>query len=677
MSGDHVRETTGRLMNGASSGRMRLLASLGLIAVYVAGVTLALSTIPLVQKQRELVVLLVEMLLRLPNSMANNFYWFALGVAGATAALAAGLALRSLLFLARREEDVRAADRLRVFAYLAIGATVLNVFVFSSPVAVNGPFRVQFPVLVQLLWTFVYGGYGLWTIRAIRRKPAVPGRFRRAARVLAINVVVALVAAELMLRLVATFVPIPILVTDESSSKIRRSAERLLAGTPRFGFPVNTGGHYDTEFLPRPERTLLTVASIGDSFSYGTVPHAYHYTTIIERERPEIEVYNLGFPAIGPRDYLYLLEGTALPLEPDLVLIQIFASNDFGDGAVWVDPPGWYDADYYLLGILWYRWQILSQAERSVSDGEVDGASQEALSAEERYPFLLDPTLETPSMSEELFSAVEVSRAQQIGTPNPVVEELFFDALGDLIAAASARGIPLAFVMIPDEFQVEDALWEHIVETSEVSLDRNLVLRNTVAWLEARDVPVLDLLPVFRAVEPLDDGHRHLYHLRDTHFNARGNEVAGIAMATFIEQVLADEPNHVAKPLPSNSASPQRVLPSGEMSSDEAAEILSRFGTLVTELNVNGRKVFDDSLLMHTKDEIMSAIVVTLNGDISAEQQAFAKEAARTLAFFQPGVVDAGVAIGSKRPDQSTWKNDVKAERQKINREINARTKNR
>ena len=38
------------------------------------------------------------------------------------------------------------------------------------------------------------------------------------------------------------------------------------------------------------------------------------------------------------------------------------------------------------------------------------------------------------------------------------------------------------------------------------------------------------------AVEPLPDGRRHLYQLRDTHFNARGNQVAGQELAAFLRR---------------------------------------------------------------------------------------------------------------------------------------------
>ena len=56
-----------------------------------------------------------------------------------------------------------------------------------------------------------------------------------------------------------------------------------------------------------------------------------------------------------------------------------------------------------------------------------------------------------------------------------------------------------------------------------VALDRDLPQRRIAAFLEQEGIPHLDLLPILRAAEPMEDGQLRLYHLRDTHFNARGN----------------------------------------------------------------------------------------------------------------------------------------------------------
>ena len=103
-----------------------------------------------------------------------------------------------------------------------------------------------------------------------------------------------------------------------------------------------------------------------------------------------------------------------------------------------------------------------------------------------------------------------------------------------------AGEIPLAVVIIPDEFQVEDWLWSTMKDGWQVgdNLDRDQPQRILTNFLGSAGVPTLDLLPIFRNHPEMEDGKRHLYHLFDTHLNARGNEVAGQALAEFLAELL-------------------------------------------------------------------------------------------------------------------------------------------
>jgi hypothetical protein len=122
---------------------------------------------------------------------------------------------------------------------------------------------------------------------------------------------------------------------------------------------------------------------------------------------------------------------------------------------------------------------------------------------------------------------------------------------------------------------------------------------------------------------------------------------------------------------------PQSVAAPEPGPSDQATEILRQFGTIVANVGLDGSKVFDESLLNHPKGEILSAIVTILNGEVAADQKAFATEAAAVLAFFQQGAGEGGVAIDSMRSDQHTWRSVVEAEMQKNNKEIASRTHGR
>ena len=93
-------------------------------------------------------------------------------------------------------------------------------------------------------------------------------------------------------------------------------------------------------------------------------------------------------------------------------------------------------------------------------------------------------------------------------------------------------------MLIPDEFQVEDGLWDEVVASVGSRLDRDQPQDRIRAFLRQEGLPSLDLLPILRAVPPLADGQRHLYHLQDTHFNVRGNQVAGEKLAEFLRPYL-------------------------------------------------------------------------------------------------------------------------------------------
>ena len=112
----------------------------------------------------------------------------------------------------------------------------------------------------------------------------------------------------------------------------------------------------------------------------------------------------------------------------------------------------------------------------------------------------------------------------------------FQDSLEALDAIHASLGDRLLLVVIPDEFQVNDALYERLLENVERRevYDRDLPQRLLRDYAGARGIPMLDLLPILRAAEP----EGHTYHLRDTHWNARGNRIAGQAIADFILERL-------------------------------------------------------------------------------------------------------------------------------------------
>ncbi len=350
---------------------------------------------------------------------------------------------------------------------------------------------------------------------------------------------------ELGLRAWALASPRPWLarVSDAPSSVIERF--RLAPGTVRFGFPCNSRGFYDEECSPPPRPNRL-IAAIGDSFLLGSVPHAFNLTSVCEASLG-LEVANISVAGAGPSEYLRLLVDEASPLEPSAVVVGVFVGNDLncadleaGRSRSWLGS--WFARESSLTWIVPRRLLRRAAERRRQIDperrlGEVPGEAlrqMDPLALHKQMPWLDDPLLEPESMSREAFLELEARRALEICRGLPPGLALLERELGRMREMLGST--PLVVVLWPDEFQVEDDLWKAVLERAAIPLDRDLPQRLVRERLERTGIPALDLLPILRAIAPLADGNRHLYHLRDTHFNARGNLAAGRALARYLEE---------------------------------------------------------------------------------------------------------------------------------------------
>jgi hypothetical protein len=280
----------------------------------------------------------------------------------------------------------------------------------------------------------------------------------------------------------------------------------------------------------------------------GVVPHHLHYTTIAEQSFTDLEVYDAGVVNSGPREYLEVLRSSGLPLHPELVVIALFLGNDVVDAHRGSQDPTstWTNREEVLIvqalrRLAAYRGEraaggtIADPVGSTMTTGLTKGGELSAVEAERQMPWLHDPMQEPPAISNERFLWVEAIRTEILRTDAKETYESTFEFLREM--QELARPTPIACLLIPDEYQVEDALWKELEgQIDETGLDREQPQKLVSARLESQGIPFVDLLPRLREVPPLADGKRHVYHLQDTHFNARGNKVAGEALAELIER---------------------------------------------------------------------------------------------------------------------------------------------
>jgi hypothetical protein len=435
----------------------------------------------------------------------------------------------------------------RTLFYLIFLGTLIKFVLFP-------PFHMT---LFYFTLTFSFGLFALFFITARWFFSFVPRPVINTTDLVLLNACLICIAGELGLRILSRFYSSPLLVRTVTSAEQKVDFHRYPAGTMRFGFPCNQKGHYDTAFEPKKKEENLVV-TIGDSFSLGVVPHHFHFTTVCERMLQGYNIYNMGVCAIGPPEYLYLLRQEALPLNPDLIIINLFIGNDFGDnlrdysrvreagkafqGAV----RSWFDLENILIYLIPRRIAMIAREEEELAHG-LDALQGERPEEEVEislnkvkkglFPWLDDPLKEAPYFSKATFLDIERVRAETVCKKNKDLYEKLFSTI--LRMKEAARGTDFAVMVIPDEFQIEDGLWNEILTLSTIkNLDRYLPQQVLTQWLDQQKIPYLNLLPRLIEAPPLDDGKKHLYHLRNTHFNARGNELTGIALAEFVASLI-------------------------------------------------------------------------------------------------------------------------------------------
>jgi hypothetical protein len=382
-------------------------------------------------------------------------------------------------------------------------------------------------------------------LRALLRR-ASPSARGLPAR-LAVAAALAVAGLELLLRLSGALLPAaPEWLPASSDVGRQLAAYRFEPGAVRLRFPCNSLGFYDEE-PPRPGSGARWVALVGDSFVASSVPQPVHFTSVAEAGAG-LAVQAFGVHAAGPREYLELLRSDVLPLAPDALVLALFAGNDVSDSlraeASWLqrvfDPKN--------ARLLFVPARLLgaggsgpaaSQRGRvqdgtivlDTPQGELRGSVEQLRAAlPALMPWLHDPALESPPYALEEFLDIERSRVLQACLPDAPGWAPFTRLLDGLLAAAG--DVPVAVLLLPDQFQVDDALWGLVRgDAGGRAPERDLPQRRIGELLAARGVPCLDVLPALRAAAARGEP---VYLRQDTHLNLRGNEVVGRALGEFL-----------------------------------------------------------------------------------------------------------------------------------------------
>lgn len=311
-----------------------------------------------------------------------------------------------------------------------------------------------------------------------------------------------------------------------------------------FGYPFNSQGYYDKEFRPAQPGDCV-VAWIADSFGVGVVPYPWNVATVAEDRLREAwqgtcnntEVLNFSVPQMGMKGYVQVAEHEAAPYKPDFTVLCVYTCNDITVSDSTIRNHGylqnWRLTQFFLRQFRPYvrpaPFFSLPFTRDPALPQRIDDMLDAPLPAPEH---LFDPAKEKPTFSEEVHHARLVHRLRYLEPEKPSMRtqyRLFFQALDHF---REVVGTPMLLVIEPDELQVDDAVWDSLMQgRNPARYVRDLPQQRILEYCRNTGLPVVDLLPVLREAQRTQG---RVYHRQDTHWNALGNRVAGEEVARAI-----------------------------------------------------------------------------------------------------------------------------------------------
>jgi hypothetical protein len=233
-----------------------------------------------------------------------------------------------------------------------------------------------------------------------------------------------------------------------------------------------------------------------------------------------LEVYNFGISSTGPREYHEVLQEDVWQFQPDIVVVCVFVGNDVTESLA--SPRGMSIRKTAL-------YQFMNRAGRLAREHTRQPVLSIA-SAADQFP--------RPPLAEQTFREIEARRLTVCQTPPPpVMEKKWKRALAHLeriVMDCENRKVPVGFVLIPDQFQVDRDVLTAALQDANLdrdAVDLDLPQRRLQSFCDNLGVPCLDLKPFLEDVS-------NTYAFRDTHWNVRGNRLAAEKMADWISQFM-------------------------------------------------------------------------------------------------------------------------------------------
>lgn len=301
---------------------------------------------------------------------------------------------------------------------------------------------------------------------------------------------------------------------------------KLKPGSRYLGHDINTLGFNDEE-PPPPQDAAKAVGIVGDSFVLGITPRPYNFVSVAAN-RTGLRLVNFGVAGTGPEEYLRLLETDVRAVGVGQAAVVLYVGNDLYDARLAANPRRLTDLRLFqILRRVWSSYSAMRSGASSLVGRVINPEFQEMANP----PWLFHPELEPPTIPEDVYRRYIRASAPPLFIGDAEMDRQYARLFRTLTAMRKAAPKGFGIVLAPADFQLDEALLTDAFAevAAKPRLDLERPSREIGGWCDREGVPFLDLLPVFRSAN-----RGPLHHLRDSHFNAMGNRVAGEAIADWL-----------------------------------------------------------------------------------------------------------------------------------------------
>jgi hypothetical protein len=302
-------------------------------------------------------------------------------------------------------------------------------------------------------------------------------------------------------------------------------------------YRINAQGLRETHEIGPPAAGVTRLLVLGDSFTFGwgvaadaTYPHLLSGARAADGS--VIESINAGVLGYGPDNEAAWLRTYGWALQPKIVLVGFFVGNDVRDVIAGIDKTR-IDGTGNLVPA-----NAPAPTATPVAPGPVAAVKRTLARNSQAYVFLRAQAhaLFWPPAPPTVPGLLDTAPMYYRTAPPAIAHgwEQTGAVLDRIQADVQAHGARLIVVAIPTREQVADLYWQDMITRFalvESDLDRDLPQQHLAAWSAGSGVPVIDLLPGFRAAGPAP----LRYFRQDPHWDADGDALA----ATLIRSELA------------------------------------------------------------------------------------------------------------------------------------------